>query len=102
MDMSDARITAKDIKDKNDMEAAATEFLWATLNTHLVMEEYLNKNFEDHPAFVSVITRFVTNNNFKTSEENLEAKVKNLEGLLKSANRKCDSLISRLEKLEKK
>ena len=75
--MLDAMITARGIKDSSNMEGSANEYIWATLKTHMVMEEYVCKNFEDHPAFASVITRFVTNNNIQSNVSDLSTRVEN-------------------------
>lgn len=45
-DMSDARVTAKDIKEDGDEIGTATEIVWATLRTHMVMQNYLSENFD--------------------------------------------------------
>ena len=65
-DMASVRVTARDVEHAKDRTTTATEFIWATLNTHGIMEEYIRHNFEDHPSFASVITRFVTNNSFQS------------------------------------
>lgn len=83
-DMSDARITAKDARDHTNPLATATEYIWATLRTHQVMEEYLQKNFEDHPAFSSVITSFVTNNNITSNVSEVSSKADKVEKDIKA------------------
>jgi len=100
--MSDARITARDIKDSSNMEGSAVEYIWATLKTHMVMEEYVSKNFEDHPAFASVITRFVTNNNIQSNVSDLSTRVDKLESGLKNLKGRVDNIFNRLDKLDKK
>ena len=81
--MADARITARDIKDSSNMSGTAVEYLWATLRTHMVTKEYISKNFDDHPAFASVITRFVTNNNIQSNVTDLTSRVDKLETTVK-------------------
>lgn len=100
--MADVRISAKDIKDKEEISSTATSYIWATLKTHEIMCENINKHFEDHPVLSSVITRFVTHNNLQanirelgTNNEKLEVTVHNLQG-------KIDKLTNRLEVIEKK
>lgn len=63
-DMASVRVTARDVKHAKDKTTTATEYIWVTLKTHTVMEEYIRHNFEDHLSFASVITRFITNNSF--------------------------------------
>ena len=70
-DMAAVRVTARDVKHAKDKYSTATEYVWATLKTHAVMEEYVRHNFEDHSSFASVITRFVTNNSFQTDSKEL-------------------------------
>lgn len=100
-DMSDAYITAKDVRDHTNPLATVTEYIWATLKTHQVMEEYLQKNFEDHPAFSSVITNFVTNNNITTNVSEVSAKADKVERDLKAHKKLLDAAVSRIDVVEK-
>ena len=67
----------------------------------MVMEEYVCKNFEDHPAFASVITRFVTNNNIQSNVSDLSTRVEKLESGLKGLKSRVDNIFNRLDKLDK-
>ena len=66
------------------------------------MEEYVSKNFEDHPAFASVITRFVTNNKIQSNVSDLSTRVDKLEFGLKNLKGRVDNIFNRLDKLDKK
>ena len=56
-DLVEVRVIARDMKNTESPLSTAAEYLWATLRTHEVMDVYIKHNFEDHPAFASVITR---------------------------------------------
>lgn len=99
-DLSGARITGKDIHDESTPLYTATEVLWATLKTHQVMRDYLDKNFEDHPAFASVITRFITNNSFNTNISGLTSKVSGYDKKFDNLSKSLDKLFTRVDKLE--
>lgn len=101
-DMADVRISAKYIKDNKDMSSSSTRYIWATLKTHTVMRGYINKNFEDHPALASVITRFVTHNNLQANIKELATKSKKFEVTLRNLQGKIDKLTNRVDTLEKK
>ena len=99
--MSDIRITARDAKDSERQLKSATQFIWATLRTHVVMEDYLKKNFEDHPAFASVITRYVTHNNFKSDINDLSSKLDRVIKDVSILSKKVDTLMNRMDAAEK-
>ena len=83
------------------MSGTAVEYLWATLKTHMVMKEYVSKNFDDHPAFASVITRFVTNNNIQSNVSDLTSRVEKLESTVKTMSGRFDTIYNRLDRLDK-
>ena len=66
------------------------------------MDVYIKHNFEDHPAFASVITRFVTNNSFQTDVKGLEEKTDRTERELKHLSKRVDTLMNKLDKLDKR
>ena len=100
-DMADSRITARDIKDSSNMSGTAVEYLWATLKTHMVMKEYVSKKFDGHPAFASVITMFVTNNNIQSNVSDLTSRVEKLESTVKTMLGRFDKIYNRLDRLDK-
>lgn len=101
-DMSDVRSTARDARDADSPLSTATQYLWAILRTHQTMGEYLRRNFEDHPSFASVITRFVTNNSFQSDFKSLESRVDKVEAALKKVNSRIDTVFNRLDKMQTK
>ena len=100
-DMADVRVTARDVKHKDDHAATTAEYIWATLRTHQIMDDYLKHNFEDHPAFASVITRFVTNNSFKSDLRNMETRIEKTEKEFKTLKSQVDKLLSKVDRLDK-
>lgn len=99
--MSGIRITARDAKDSEHQLKTATQFIWATLRTHVVMEEYLKKKFEDHPAFASVITRYVTHNNFKSDINDLSTRLDHVTRDVSNISKRVDTLLNRMDASEK-
>lgn len=99
-DMSSVRVTARDIKHAKDRDATATEYIWATMKTHAIMEEYVRHNFEDHPSFASVITRFVTNNSFQSDLKDILSRLDRNEKDLKALSKRVDTAYNKLSKLE--
>jgi len=66
------------------------------------MDVYIKHNFEEHPAFASVITRFVTNNSFQTDVKGIEEKTDRTERELKNLSKRVDTLMNKLNKLDKR
>ena len=66
------------------------------------MKEYLKYNFEDHPKFASIITRFVTNNNYHSILKGLTERVEKQEKGLVALRKRVDTLYNRVSIMEKK
>ena len=78
-DLESARVSARHVRDKGNMEYTSASIIFATLRCHEVMNQYVQHQFQEHPAVSSVITRhlaahFVKPDSSKLSQ--LEAKVK--------------------------
>ena len=101
-DMGAIRVTAKDGRLEDDPIKTATTYIWGTLRTHTVMQEYIKYNFEDHPAFASVITRFVTNNNYQSNIRSLADKVEKQDKAIIALGKRVDTLYNRMSNVEKK
>ena len=98
--MAAVKVTARDVKHAKGKCITATEYVWATLKTHTVMEEYVRHNFEDRPSFASVITRFVTNNSFQTDVKEIFNRVDKAEKELKALSKRVDTAYNKINKLE--
>ena len=80
--------------------------LWASLQAHKVMDEFLQHDFRNHPHFAAVIVQTrVLGNSGMTSADAAEP-VNKTEGDLadhrKSANKKFSDVFSRLKAIEEK
>lgn len=53
------------------------------------------------PAFASVITRFVTNNNIQHTLDSIDNRVEKLDAGNKAINKRLDTVFNRLDKIEK-
>lgn len=98
--MGAVRVTAKDGRLVNGPLATATIYIWRTLKTHTIMQEYLKYNFEDHPASASVITRFVTNNNYQSNIESLTGRLDRQKKTPTALGKRVDTLFNRVSILE--
>lgn len=54
-DIHVVRVVGRDSRDLKNPALTATQILWATLRSHLVMEEYSRRNFFEHPSISVVI-----------------------------------------------
>jgi len=100
-DIHQVRIIARDVRDLDDPASTAALVLWATLRTHVVMEEYTRRNFYEHPSISAVIARHLAANHTKPDDA-LEARMRKLEEKLGEQKRRFDSLDSRLVRVEQK
>lgn len=66
------------------------------------MQEYLKYNFEDHPVFACIITRFVTNNNYQSNIRSLTDKMDKQEKALTALGKRVDMLYNRMSIVENK
>ena len=98
--MSSVRVTARDVKHAKDKDTTATEYIWATMKTHAIMEEYVCHNFEDHQSFASITTWFVTNNSFQSDLKETISRLDRTEKDLKALSKRVDIAYNKLSKLE--
>jgi hypothetical protein len=98
-DIHQVRIIARDIRDLEDPASTTALVLWATLRTHVVMEEYTRRNFYEHPSILAVIARHLAANHTKP-DDSLEVKMRKLEEKMLEQKRCIDSLESRLARVE--
>jgi len=100
-DIHQVRIIARDVRDLEDPASTTALVLWATLRTHVVMEEYTRRNFYEHPSISAVITRHLAANHTKP-DDSLEARMKRIEEKVSEQERRIHSLESRLVRVEQK
>lgn len=100
-DIHQVRIIARDVRDLEDPASTMALVLWATLRTHVVMEEYTRRNFYEHPSISAVIARHLAANHTKP-DDCLEARMKKLEEKVLEQKQRLDSLDSRLVPVEQK
>jgi len=97
-DISEVRVTARDVHNPDDALGTATQYLWATLKSHGVMQEFVRRNFIDHPSTASIITRFLVTN-APAAQARVEV-TKPLEDKVKSLKESISKLTSRVSSLE--
>lgn len=95
-DLESARVSARHVRDKGNMKYTSASVIFATLKCHEVMLQYVQHQFQEHPAVSSVITRhlathFVKPDPSQVTNAQLEAKVK-------ECMTKLDSLTGKLTK----
>lgn len=101
-DLADVRITARDMKDTENSIEVCAQYVWATLKTHRVMQEYLHYNIENHPSFSSVITRFVINNSFQSDVNSVASNVTKVDKRVDAVNKRLDKAFTALDKKQDK
>ena len=100
-DIHEVRIIARDVRDLEDPASTTALVLWATLHTHVVMEEYTRRNFYEHPSISAVIARHLAANHTKP-DDSIESRMKRLEASITEHRRRLDNLESRLARVEQK
>jgi len=100
-DIHQVRIIARDVRDLDDPASTASLVLWATLRSHVIMEEYTKRNFYEHPSISAVIARHLAANHIKP-DSSLESRMAKLEEKVADQGRCLDSFDSRIARLEQK
>jgi hypothetical protein len=68
-------VSAKD----TDRERLTVRMLWAALRAHMIMEEYVQAEFKDHPTVASEYVKFLATNSGYETVAALQAKIDSLE-----------------------
>lgn len=99
-DLESARVSARHVRDKGNMEYTAASIIFASLKCHAVMQDYVQHQFHEHPAISSVITRHLAAN-FVKPESASESRTQQLEKQLKQCTTKLDQLESKFNAANK-
>jgi len=99
-DIHAVRVSARDIRDISDASYTTAQYMWATFKAHEVMEDYMKRQFYEHPSVSAVLARHLASNHLKPDDK-VEARVKRLEEDWKKLATKVDKIESRLSVLEK-
>lgn len=100
-DIHQVRIIARDVRDLDDLVSTTSLILWATLRTHVIMEDYTRRNFYEHPSISAVIACHLAANHTKP-DDSLEARMRKMEEKMVEQRRRLDSIESRLARVEQK
>ncbi len=92
-DLESARVSARHVRDKGNMEYTSASIIFATLKCHEVMQQYVQHQFHEHPAVSSVITRHLATHFVKPDE----AKLSQLEVKVKACMAKLDTLTTKFQ-----
>jgi len=79
-------------KDEKDWDQLCVMLLWATLREHMVMEEYIQKDFKDHTSVASEYVKFLATNSGFETVSGLQSKVDGFEKELASMKRTLSTL----------
>jgi len=71
-DIHVVRISGRDSRDLKNPTLTAAQVLWATLRSHLVMEEYSWRNFFEHPSISAVVARHLASHHVKPDSQATE------------------------------
>jgi hypothetical protein len=94
-------VVGRDCRDIKNPQATATQIVWATIRSHTVMDEYMRRNFFEHPSISAVIARHLASHHTRPDGA-LEARVKAIENSVTTLQASMDSIVSRLAVLETK
>jgi hypothetical protein len=100
-DIHVVRVCGHDSRDLKNPSFTATQVLWATLRSHIVMEEYSRRKFFEHPSISAVVARHLASHHVKP-DATLEAQLKKLEDTVLKLSANVDSIESRLFVVESK
>ncbi len=100
-DIHVVRVCGHDSRDLKNPSFTATQVLWATLRSHIVMEEYSRRNFFEHSSISAVVARHLASHHFKP-DATLEVQLKKLEDTVLKLSAKVDGIESRLFVVESK
>lgn len=100
-DIHVVRVSGRDSRDLKNPTLTATQVLWATLKSHIVMEEYSRRNFFEHPSISAVVARHLASHHVKP-DSTLELRLAKLEDVVTKLSAKVDGIESRLFTVESK
>lgn len=99
-DLESARVSARHVRDKGNMEYTSASIIFATLKCHDIMLQYVQHQFHEHPAVSSVITRHLATH-FVKPEQGPDSKLVKMEAKVTACMTKLDSLESKLHARQK-
>ena len=85
------------MRDLEDGQYTAVQYMWATLRAHHIMAEYTKRNFYEHPSVSAVIAHHLAANH--TRPEDADSKLSNR---VKALETQVTAMTSKLDKLESK
>jgi hypothetical protein len=100
-DIHQVRIIARDVRDLEELHSTASLVLWATIRLQKNMEDYLQRNFYEHPSISAVIACHLAANHTKP-DSTMESRVHRLEESHTACMHKLDKLESRVARLKQK
>jgi hypothetical protein len=62
-------------KDEKERDQLCTMLVWATLREHMVMEDYIQKDFKDHTSVASEYVKFLATNSGLETVASLQSRV---------------------------
>jgi hypothetical protein len=100
-DIHVVRVVGRDCRDIKNPQLTATQVVWATIQSHTVMDEYMWRNFFEHPSISAVIAWHLASHHTRPDSA-FEDQVKHLEKTVTTLSKKMDNLESRLVVVESK
>jgi len=95
------RVVGRDCRDIKNPQATATQIVWATIRAHTVMDEYMRRNFFEHPSISAVIAHHLASHHTRP-DAGLEVRIAALESSVENLSSRLDSIQSRLFVVETK
>jgi hypothetical protein len=95
-DLESARVSARHVRDKGNIDYTSASIIFATLKCHEVMASYVQHQFQEHPAVSSVITRHLAMHFVKPEPTN--DRIGKVEAKVSAYMSKLDTLVQTKQK----
>jgi len=95
------RVVGRDFRDKKNPQLTATQVVWATIHSHTIMDEYMRRNFFEHPSISAVIACHLASHHTRPDSAFVD-RLNRVENTIARLTTKMDNLESRLANLEGK
>jgi len=94
-DIHAVRVYGRNVKTDDD-QLTASKLVWATLQAHAVMNDYVKRSIYEHPSVSAVVARHLASNHKKPGDDDASARILKLEKALADTKAKFDGLESRV------
>ena len=94
-DIHAVRVYGRNVK-TDDEQLTASKLLWATLQAHVIMNDYSKRSIYEHPSVSAVVARHLASNHKKPGDDDSTGRYAKLEKALADTKSKLDAFESRV------